>query len=327
VARAVKVIAIACVLAAASPSRADSPKLGEAERAIDTVHYDDAQKLLVAALADGGNSPAAVRRIYQLSAMAATVLGQRELAEQYYRRWLALEPTAHLDGVAPKLREPFTAAQAYMAAHGRFTAHATRIDAATVDVTVDTDPLAMAVSTAADGAAIAFDPNHHATLRTAALTVAILDERGNGLVDLPVGAPAERHDVPDPRDPRIEPAPVVDPPFMKRWTTWAVPSGAFIVAGSILGIVALNQQQQLTEALTNSREHFYTEVDDLHRAVRRNATIGIALGAVGAVLAIPAAVFYIQQRKPNDLSPSPINVNVAPIVTPSGAGFVVGGTF
>lgn len=115
-ARALVVCAL-CALAA--PARADSSKLAQARQAIAEVRYTEAQGLLVAALQEGGNSPAAVAEIYQLSARAAAVLREPDLAQQYYCRWLALDPDARLpDGEAPKLRERFVAAQAYMAAHG-----------------------------------------------------------------------------------------------------------------------------------------------------------------------------------------------------------------
>ena len=134
VSRAALSLAVALGLAAV-PVRADSPHLAEARRAVEAVDYDAARRLLVDALHDGGNSLAAVREIYRLSARAAVVLDQRELAEQYYRRWLAIDPDAALpDDTAPKLREPFVAAQAYSAAHGRLRATARRTQAGEIDV-------------------------------------------------------------------------------------------------------------------------------------------------------------------------------------------------
>ncbi|MCP6280625.1 hypothetical protein NL459_28785, partial [Klebsiella pneumoniae] len=81
--------------------------------------------LLVEALKQGGNRPEELVEIYRLSGATAAVLGPPELAEQYYRRMLALAPDAVLPpDASPRLREPFVAAQAYMAAQQRFDARA-----------------------------------------------------------------------------------------------------------------------------------------------------------------------------------------------------------
>jgi len=63
-----RALAVVAVLALATPAHADNPKLEQARKAIDEVRFDDAQRLLVGALADGGNSPSGVREIYKLSA-------------------------------------------------------------------------------------------------------------------------------------------------------------------------------------------------------------------------------------------------------------------
>ena len=96
------IVAIACV-AAARAADADSTKLDEARAAIESVRYDDARALLEDALQNGGNSPAELTEIYRLSASTAIVLGQRALADTYFRSWLALDPQASLPiGAATK---------------------------------------------------------------------------------------------------------------------------------------------------------------------------------------------------------------------------------
>ena len=97
----------------AGSARGDTAKLARARQAIETLQYDTAQKLLIDALDDGANSPADVAEIYRLSASTAVVLESGDVAEQYYRRWLALDPTASLSSdLAPKIRDPFVRAQA-----------------------------------------------------------------------------------------------------------------------------------------------------------------------------------------------------------------------
>ena len=197
----------------ALPARADSPKLVEARRAVQAVDYDAARRLLLEALRDGGNSPAAVGEIYRLLARASVVLGDRDVAEQYYRRWLAIDPTAALPAdTAPKLRDPFIAAQAYIAAHGRLVARAERTATGEIEVELVADPLAMArAATALDPAtrstpapdpatrstpapdpATRSTPAPFGTDRRARLPsgarVAILDDTGNRLLELDVAA-------------------------------------------------------------------------------------------------------------------------------------------
>src|SRR5262249_20382145 len=129
-------------------------------------------------------------------AATAMVLGQRELAEQYYRRVLALDPDARLPADAsPKLRQPFVAAQAYMAAHRRLEVRVARRGRRLAG-TVVADPLGMvaAVTAISDGEAL---PQVAVTgapivLRPAgkAEEIVLLDEHGNTLRTMAAPAPA-----------------------------------------------------------------------------------------------------------------------------------------
>jgi hypothetical protein len=116
---------VLAITACAGYARADNAKLVDARREIAAVHYDVARGLLVEALEVGGSSPAELYEIYRLSASTAVVLGHADLAEQFYRRWLAVDPRAALgDDESPKLRAPFVAAQAYIQGHGRLVVSA-----------------------------------------------------------------------------------------------------------------------------------------------------------------------------------------------------------
>jgi hypothetical protein len=330
-------LALAVILALCgtfSVARAD--RLAEARRAIDEVRFADARKLLVEAIDAGGASPPELRQLYELSAQAAIVLGQRELGEQYYRRWLALDPAAALPpGSSPKLSDAFVAAKAYMAAHGRLAVKAER-RATEVLVIVESDPLAMASSAALAGASttprVAFAADRRASLalpsQPAALRVFVLDDRGNQLLVIDVAA--EASDGPNsggnggangsgtngahsngklvgPPAPREEPR-----PFLRQWTTWGVPAGGLLLAGAIVGIVALGQQSKLADDIKRSGENFFPDADARHDQIRRNATIAIALAGADALFAIPATVFFIQSRRPWNLSlvPQPAGLNL-----------------
>lgn len=321
-----RALAIA-ILLGIGVARADSPKLDEARHALEAARFAEAQQLLAGALEGGGNSLAAVRQIYELSGEVAIALNQREVAEQFYRRWLAIDPAAKLaDGVAPKLEEAFASARAYIAAHGRLAATTEWVRVppkpAALHVVVQSDPLNMArAAIIAGGTAVPFGAGPRAEIPIASspgteLRVAVLDERGNRLLEL------DAITVPSHVLPYGDPPSAFESqrPFAKRWTTWAVPSAAFLIGGSILGMLALQQQRELDDALESSGDHFFTEIDSKHRLIRRNATIGIALGAASALLAIPAAVFYVRSGRSLNLD----RLVVIPVVDPiDGGGSVV----
>jgi hypothetical protein len=258
-------LAIVLVFVGTGSAYADSAKLGDARHALDDVHYDDAQRLLVEAIKEGGNSAAAMSEIYQLSASTAVVLGHADAGEQYYRRWLALDPNAHLpDSVSPKLREPFVAAQAEMAAKGAIAVSATQIDARTVDVAVVSDPLAMArgACAIAGGAMVPFDGRGHAQLAVTDRRVAVCDESNNRLVEVNVTALSM-------------PTVVVDnerPSAFKRESTWWIIGG--VTGGAALICLGLAIQSSNSIADGGSG-HTNTGL-----VIGASITGGVAVGAL-----------------------------------------------
>ena len=291
-------------------ARADSAKLAQARAAIDAVRFEDAQRLLVEALAEGGNGVAAVRQIYELSANVAAVLGQRDVAEQFYRRWLALDPQAKLGSdVPPKLADAFVAAQAYMAAHGRLVASARRM-AAGVEVTIEADPLAMAAS--ANGSA--FGGDRRVVVSTSGERVAILDEHRNELLVLQVAPEAAAAGVGATEAPGMMRS--ARPPFLKRWQTWAVASSAVLLTAAIWGTVALSESQALASDHDKSGTLFFSEYEQRAQTMKRNAVISLSLVGAGGLIAIPAAVLYVRSRRPSELS------RLAIVPAPGGAAVI-----
>jgi hypothetical protein len=305
------------VLGAATGARADSPKLAQAIHAIDQVQYYDAQRLLVAAIEDGGNSPQALAEIYVLSARTAIALSHPELAEQYYRRWLALVPGATLsEDVAPKLRERFVAAQAYMAAHGRL-AVVVRHTAAGIDVIVQTDPLAMAASADLDHAGhptpLALEHPAHFASEPAPRTVIVLDDHGNQLLALDV--PAEVVQVTQPQPPL--PPRVVEPrSLLREPLAWAAPTVAFVGVSVWAGIGAHNANDELSTIVSSSGRYYYQEAKDVRERRDRDAVItDVALGLAGAC-AVTAIVLLILDHHGDGhaaatLGPAPGGIAVA----------------
>ena len=287
--------------AAAIPARADSPKLADARRAVEAVDYDAARRLLLDALRDGGNGPAAVGEIYRLLARAAIVLDDRDVAEQYYRRWLAIDPGAALPAdTAPKLRDPFIAAQAYIAAHGRLVARAERTPTGEIDVELVADPLAMAraaaaLDPAARSAPVAFGSDRRASL-PAGSRVAILDDTGNRLLELDVAEPAAASTLPAGQPP----APTTDatdhPPWTRNWLTWAIPTGAFGLVAAGFGIATLASYQRADMITSDSGKYHLVDAEDNLRRGRTFVWVTVGAGALTIAFGIPTAIFYLRQR-------------------------------
>ncbi len=277
---------VALLLAIPAIARADNPSLGEARKAVFEVRYDDAQRLLVTALKQGGNRPDELVEIYKLSAATAAVLGPTDLAEQYYRRMLALDPTATLPpDASPRLRDPFVAAQAYMAAQPRFDVRATRT-ANGIAVSV-VDPLRMVAAAATlergelgDRQPLAGAP---VVLRDEGDQVVALDDNGNFLrvIDLP---PRPAPEEPPPPPPRT--------PILRRWVTWAIPAGLAAGATGFLFVDAKLAHDRLDDILAGSSMHYLDEAEKERRRWRGHtlsAWVGVGVTAALATTAIVMA--------------------------------------
>ncbi len=314
-------LVVLLVLAIPLIARADNPSLGEARKAVEEIRYDDAQRLLVQALKQGANRPEELVEIYRLSAATAAVLGDDALADQYYRRMLALAPdtTLPLDA-SPRLREPFIAAQAYMAAQQRFAVRATRTDNG-IAVTV-TDPLGMVVAVATVERGVvrgkqavvgaSFGPAAPgATSRPLVLEdigdeVVALDEHGNFLrvIALP------------PREVAVEMPAAPSTPILKRWVTWAIPAGVFTGASVYFFLDAQRSRDRLDDILANPSMHYFDDAETERRRWRGHTMIGWVGAGLAVGFATTAIVLAI--RSP---------VTVTPVVGPDRAALQVQAKF
>jgi hypothetical protein len=276
---------------------ANNQSLDDARKAVDEIRYDDARRLLVQALKQGGNRPAELVEIYRLSAATAAVLGPVDLAEQYYRRMLALDPDATLPpDASPRLREPFVAAQAYMAAQQRFEARATR-GAKGIDVSI-VDPLGMvvAVATLEGGELRGKQPFAGApvTLADEGDTVVVLDEHGNFLRMIELGPPpvvAETLTL------------TIDRPWYRRWYVWGVPAAAFAGATTYLFIDASRARDRLDTLIASSNSHYFDEAE-AERRRWRNGTIAGWVG-VGVTLGLTTTAIVMARSGPRSVTVTP----------------------
>ncbi|HET9623098.1 MAG TPA: hypothetical protein VFP84_17115, partial [Kofleriaceae bacterium] len=178
-----------------------------------------------------------------------------------------------------KLRAPFAAARAYLAAHGGLVVRTRRV-AGALEVSIGNDPLHMAVAVRAlDLPAIATPLAGDAPARLAPVParLAILDEHGNHLRELAI-APVEL------AAPRA---------WRERPLTWIVP--AAVLAGVAGGAFALAvRAQHDADAITaDSAHHRLADADHALGRARGFAIAGgiaaagaLGLGTVGAVVAV-----------------------------------------
>lgn len=304
------------VVAVPGVARADNPSVAEAREAIDEIRYDDARELLVQALKQGGNRPEELVEIYRLSGATAAVLGPPELAEQYYRRMLALAPDATLPADAsPRLRDPFVAAQAYMAVQQRFSARATRTAQGIAVSIVDPLHMVVAVATLERGELRGKQPfaNAPVVLADVGSEVVLLDESGNFLrvVEVPArGAAAASASASaaaggaraagflgdasgasdTPASPRT--------PILRRWITYAIPAGLFAGASAYFFVDARRAHDRLDDIVANDSMHYFDDAETERRRWRRDTIAawvgtGLAIGfsATAIVMAsLPAPV-------------------------------------
>lgn len=309
-------LALASLLAVATPALAQPSQAGplaQARLALEEVQYDRAQELLAEALRQGGQPRAAVLEIYTLAASTAVVLGQLEVAEQFYRRLLALDPGATLDAnLAPKFKQPFSAAAAYVNAHGAVRARARRLADGAIELVVESDPLKMvsAVRLPSATTATALDADRRALLRGADEWVLLLDEHGNELVQqaAPPALPIAR-------------VSSSSPSALRSWWVWAIPSGAALAVGLGFGAAAQSADDDLTQGLT-SNSLTLDGANDLRDRRDRHATIANASFAAAGVLAVVAGAMWLTRPGPK---PQTALVPMAP--APGSIGLGITGTW
>lgn len=310
--------ALTGALLASAPARAQSDTLAQARAAIDEVRYDRAQALLTEALREGGRSRAEVLEIYRLAASTAVVMGQPDVAEQFYRRLLALDPTATLsDDLAPKLKQPFAAAASYIDAHGAVRGRARLLPDGGIEVVVESDPLKM-VDAAAPGsaAATALDADRRAILRAPGPVdrIVLLDDRRNELLILTAPVPA----LPAPAAATTRPA---RPSLVRTWWVWAIPAGAALAVGVGAGIAAQSASDDLDSGLLFGRL-YYDEAKELRSTIDTRATIANVSFATAGVFAAVAGVMWLTRPKEQPA------IAVLPLLAPGdGAGVALRGSW
>ena len=192
------VFAPAAPTAAAAPASDSGPELlARAQAALTDLRYEDAAALLDRAYTAGGNHPADLRRLFQLTAQVAVTMRDEAGAELAFRRLLVLDPDATLpEGTSPKIVSRLETARAALRGSDSlavtFAARPGR--PAVVVAQVHSDPLAMVAGLRAawrdDAGASAHTGGTPGPLslevplpRDTHVTLELLDRHGNVLVE------------------------------------------------------------------------------------------------------------------------------------------------
>src|SRR5690348_16682197 len=118
------------------------PHLDRARAAVEQLRYDRALEELDAALRAGDSGPREIATIFRMLGEVSASLDLPETAAQHFQRLLALDPSATLGDVSPKIAQPFADAQA--AGRPPLRAHAEVHHAPlAITIIIDSDPLAM----------------------------------------------------------------------------------------------------------------------------------------------------------------------------------------
>lgn len=319
-------------------AEAGAPRqLAAARRAVDELRFDRAQELLGEALREGHSSPATMLQIYELAASTAVVLGKEELAELYYRRLLCIDPKADLEaGLAPKFKRPFSAARAYVNAHGALRVRTRRLEHA-VEIYVESDPLAMVAAVALggdEGKSLRLDPSRRAVLPLPAdddgdVQLLLVDEFSNRLQIVQVAAePAPEPTLARAMDPSQAPespgsvAPARSrPSLLRTWWIWTLPAAASLGLGVVTGLQSQQASDDLDELLSKPNPH-YDEAEALQSRSRSRATIAnLSFGAAGLFTAVAIVMLATRPDEPSR------STALAPMLGEGGAfGLTISGT-
>ena len=329
-------IVVALMMSAGTAHAEDA--LAKARKAFDDLDYDAAETALGEAIAEGGHKPSEMIEIYKLSGIVAASVGDAKAATEWFKRLLALSPTATLpSGVSPKIGKHFGAAQAFIKSKEPLSVrNETSNDPPFVTIVIDSDPMDMiakaSVTFVVDGkpektldgqgeGKIKVDLPHGKRID---LRITVLDGHKNHLVemgtrDVPIVITgAEEKPIVKPKIVKVE-KPRAPLPWYFKWYLWAGAGVVFTGTATYFGLEARSDAKELQNLFDHDVEHTQAESIAIEDRARRNVLFtNISFGLAGA-FAIGAGVLYLLEPKQRDVAPSS-GVSIAPA---RGGGTVV----
>jgi hypothetical protein len=159
--------------------------------------------------------------------------------------------------------------------------------------------------------------------------IAILDDRGNHLLELAPAAPAPMPSPAAALAPSATAAGLASPestadadrpPWTRRWLTWAIPTGVFALGAAGFGIASIASYAHAHTIAADSGKSFLSDARDSARRGRIFAWITIGAGAATAACAIPMAIYLARDAGHR-------RVIAAPTARPGALGLVLAGRF
>ncbi|HSD87519.1 MAG TPA: hypothetical protein VLB44_08385 [Kofleriaceae bacterium] len=346
-------VALATVLLAVFAPWARADPLADARKAVEGSDYLTAQPALEKALKAGTAGPADLAEIYKLTGIVEGALGNADISQTAFGKWLALDPKGSLPpGTSPKITRPFTAAQKEAQKKGPLQAKAeTQDNPPAVTLVVENDPMKMIV-----GARVYFtvDKGKEQTLEAEGkdsiklelekgkrldLRLHGLDEYGNHVVelgskDVPIVITSSGETKPDividkkDRD-LLKTKPPPPPPATPRswYLQWWLWGSVAVVATATTGYFGYKTKQDIDEIdrlNANSLDYQWHDAQVVESRARSHLLVtNIAAGTAG-VFALGAAILFLTRPDTGE------NVDATKVtVTPTrgGGAIVLGGHF
>jgi hypothetical protein len=151
------------------------------------------------------------------------------------------------------------------------------------------------------------------------LGVAVLDDRGNTLVELaPVAIRAAAAVA---AAPASVAAPAASTPLYRRWWIYGGAAGAFVVVGTVYELAAHSASDDLQHILDDSQHHTLAEAQAAESRARHDLVLADVTLAVAGGFAIASAVLYLTRPHATE------SARVVALPTHGGATLTLEGRF
>ena len=294
---------IAVVLVVLSAiAHADAPRdaIERARELEQQLAYEEALAIIDAAIRAGQSDRDRLVELHLIAGRLNAGLDRAKPAEEHFAIVLALRPSTTLpDGTSPKIAVPFTRARTTSVALD------VKLVVAPDHVAIEpTDPLGIV-----GGIAVRYRSDTHVergVLRVerrpgAIEEVRALDRHGNvvwtGAPPAVVEKPVEKKFVVD------------DPPFMARWSTWAVVGGVALAAGGLAAWRFDSAQNEFDSKRAEGMTDF-TDLQAIEDRGRRWALVANIGFGVAAASTIASVIFFVRRPAPVTITAGPGTVGV-----------------
>jgi hypothetical protein len=299
-------IAIALVATAAradpTPATPTVDPLDEARALESTLDYERALVIVDREIARGAASRARLVELHLLAGKLGAGLDHPDVARAHFARALALAPSTRLpDGSSPKLTDPFEAARAATPPLA-ITLSATRTRAVAA---VGADPAQVFWGLRVRG----HEPTRVVTAPGTAIDIPpglspaevdAIDEYGNVLEAAAIETPEPAAGASVTSRAALAPS----TPIVRRWTTWALATGAALAVAGV-GAARFTAAQDEWNQLETAGGHDYSQLAEIESRGRDwGLVVDIGLGAAAATAIVAIVMYAVGGESPRSLAPA-----------------------